>query len=186
MFPILMQVASTTTTTAAPEAISKNPILPAVNELVWGSVSFVLLFLLLWKFGFPAIRNGVAARTERIRGDIASAEQAKADAEAVLSQYQAQLADAKNESNRIIEEARATADALRRDLIAKAEADAAEVRSRATADIDAAKDRALAEVQTQLTQLTIDLAERVVKRSIDRDANTALVDEYIASIRSRN
>ncbi|MHB8468037.1 MAG: hypothetical protein ACYDD7_24740, partial [Acidimicrobiales bacterium] len=70
----------------------------------------------------------------------------------------------------------------RRDLMAKAEADAAEVRLRATADIDAAKDRAMAELRSQLTTLTIELAERVVKRNLDRDSNAALVDDYITSI----
>ena len=185
MFAILTQVASTTTTTAAPEAVSKNPILPALNEIVWGTFSFVILFLLLWKFAFPAIRKSMAARTEKIRDSLGAAENAKADAEAILSQYQAQLADAKNESNRIIEEARATADALRRDLMAKAEADANEVRARATADIEAAKDRAMSELKTQLTQLTIELAEKVVRRNIDRDANAALIDDYINSIGTR-
>jgi F-type H+-transporting ATPase subunit b len=181
MFAILTQVASTTTT-AAPEAVSKNPILPSVPELVWGTFSFVILFILLWKFAFPSLKKSLAARTERIRDSLGAADKAKDDAESILAEYQRQLADAKGESNRIIEEARATADALRRDLIAKAETDAAEVRARATADIDAAKDRAMSELRTQLTSLTIELAEKVVRRNIDRATNTALIEEYITSI----
>jgi F-type H+-transporting ATPase subunit b len=172
--------------TAAPTVQSKNPILPAGNEIVWGTFSFVILFVVLWKFAFPAITATMAARTERIRDGLSSAEKAKADAEEILADYQRQLADAKNESNRIIEEARQTAESLRRDLMAKAEADAAEVRTRATADIEAAKDRAMAELRTQLTQLTISLTEKVVKRNIDRESNARLVDDYISSIGSGN
>lgn len=163
---------------------SRNPILPSVPEMVWGIGAFAIVFLLMWKFAFPPVKKGMEARTERIRDTLDSAEKAKTDAQAVLDEYQRQLADAKNESNRIIEEARQTADALRRDLMAKAESEAAEVRTRATQDIEAAKDRAMAELRSQLTQLTIELAERVVRRNIDREANAALVDDYISSIRS--
>jgi F-type H+-transporting ATPase subunit b len=163
---------------------SRNPILPSVPELVWGILSFAVVVFAMAKFAFPTVKNGMDARTERIRDTLDSAEKAKTDAQSVLDEYQRQLADAKNESNRIIEEARQTADALRRDLMAKAEAEAADVRARATQDIDAAKDRAMAELRSHLTQLTIELAERVVRRNIDRDANAALVDEYISSIGS--
>ena len=121
---------------------SKNPILPSVPELVWGISSFLIVFLLMWKFAFPSVKKGMDARTERIRESLSTAEQAKTDAQGVLDEYQRQLADAKNESNRIIEEARQTAEALAATSWRRAEADAAEVRARATADIEAAKDRA--------------------------------------------
>ncbi len=163
---------------------SRNPILPSVPEMVWGIASFFIVFLVMWKFAFPAVKKGMEDRTERIRQSLDSAEQAKTDAQGVLEEYQRQLADAKNESNRIIEEARQTAESLRRDLMAKAEADAAEVRARATRDIDAAKDRAMQELRNQLTQLTLDLAEKVVRTNLNREANAALVDEYISSISS--
>jgi F-type H+-transporting ATPase subunit b len=167
---------------ASTETVSKNPILPSVPELVWGSLSFIVVFVLMRMYAFPAVKKTMDARTDRIRDSLDSAEKAKDDAEAVLEDYQRQLADAKNESNRIIEEARQTAESLRRDLMAKAEAEAADLRARASADIEAAKNRAMAEMRTQLTDLTISLAEKVVKRSIDRESNTALVDDYIDSI----
>ena len=99
---------------------SKNPILPSVPELVWGIASFLIVFFLMWKLAFPSVKKGMEARTERIRESLSTAEQAKTEAQSVLDEYQRQLADAKNESNRIIEEARQTAEALRRDLLARA------------------------------------------------------------------
>ena len=170
---------------AAAALQSRNPILPSVPELVWGSLAFLIVFLLMWKYAFPSVKKGMDARTERIRDSLSTAEQAKTDAQNVLEEYQRQLADARNESNRIIEDARQTAEALRRDLMARAEADAAEVRTRATADIEAAKDRAMEELRSQLTQLTLQLTELGVKRNIDRDANSRLVDDYISSIGNR-
>jgi len=175
--PSLLLAATTTVNVQ-----SRNPILPSVPELVWGISSFAIVFLLMWKFAFPAVKKSMDARTERIRESLSTAEQAKTDAQGVLEEYQRQLADARGEANRIIEEARHTAEALRRDLTARAEADAAEIRNRATADIEAAKNRAMDELRSQLTDLTIELAERVVRRSIDRDSNARLIDEYISTI----
>src|SRR5690606_26922040 len=105
-----------------------SPIMPETAEIVWGGLAFVLLFLLMWMFAFPAIRKGLDGRAERIRADLEAAETAKADATGVLADYQSQLADARAEAARIIEEARSTADSMRRDLAAKAEADIAEMR----------------------------------------------------------
>lgn len=165
---------------------SKNPILPAGNEIVWGLFSFIVLFAVMAKFAFPAVKKTMEARTERIRQTLDSAETAKTEAQTILDEYQRQLADAKNESNRIIEEARQTADQLRRDLMAKAEAEAAELRQRSAADIDAAKNRAIAELRTQVTSLAIELAEKVVEHNLDRQTNTALVERYIAQVGSQS
>ena len=178
MASLLLAAATTTTVNVQ----SRNPILPSVPELVWGILAFAIVVLLMWKYAFPSVKKGMDARTERIRESLSSAEQAKDDAESVLAEYQRQLADARNEANRIIEEARQTADALRRDLTARAEADAAEIRTRASADIEAAKSRAMEELRTQLTDLTIGLTERVVKRNIDRESNAQLIDDYISTI----
>jgi F-type H+-transporting ATPase subunit b len=169
-----------------PDVQSKNPILPAGNEIVWGLFSFLVLFVIMAKFAFPAVRASMEARSERIRQNLDSAEKAKSEAQSVLDDYQRQLADAKNESNRIIEEARQTADQLRRDLMAKAESEATELRQRATADIESAKDRALSELRSQLTTLAIDLAEKVVERNLDRQTNAALVESYIAQVGSQS
>ena len=183
MYALLLPLATLLAETPNPELQKpSNPILPDTSELIIAFAAFVILFLAMRQFAFPAVKKAMDARTERIRESLDSAEKAKTDAESILADYQRQLADAKNEANRIIEESRQTADSLRRDLRAKAEAEASEVRIRATADIDAAKERAMAELRTQVTNLTIELAERVVKRNLDREANAALVEDYISSI----
>src|SRR5258708_20214930 len=161
---------------AAPEAQSKNPILPSAPELVWGSLSFLVVFLVMRQYAFPAVKKTMEARTDRIRQSLDSAETAKSEAQSVLDDYQRLLADAKNESNRIIEEARQTADQLRRDLMAKAESEATELRQRATADIESAKDRALSELRSQLTTLAIALPEKVAERTPDPQTHAPLFE----------
>jgi F-type H+-transporting ATPase subunit b len=163
-----------------------SPILPATNELIWGTISFVVLFLLLYKFAWPALKSGMDARTERIRSDLDSADSAKSDAERILEDYRTQLADARNESARIIEEARQAADGLRRDQEQRLQTDLAELRERAAADIEAAKRQAIADLRGDVAELAIGAAEVIVQRSLDRDTQARLVDNYIEQVASRS
>lgn len=162
-----------------------SPILPATNELIWGAISFTAVFILLAKVAYPSIKKGMEGRTDRIRGDIATAEKAKTDAEALLADYQRQLADAKNEAGRVIEEGRQTADALRRDLQARAETDIAELRQRAAADVESAKAQAIADLRAEVASLAIGAAEVVVQRNLDRDTQVQLIENYINQVGSQ-
>ncbi|MDE0803848.1 MAG: hypothetical protein OSA99_11035, partial [Acidimicrobiales bacterium] len=77
-----------------------NPLLPEINEIIWGSVGFVVVFLFLAKFGMPAAKKAMQERSEKIQSDLDAAEAAKADAEAVKAEYASKVAAAKTESAR--------------------------------------------------------------------------------------
>ena len=157
-------------------------ILPATNELFWGGLTFFLLLVAMWKFALPPVKKMMEARTERIRENLDEAERTKSDAQQVLADYQLQLADAKNESARIIDEARQTAAQMRRDLMVRAEAEVNELRERTRAEIDAAQQRAIADLRSQVSELAIGAAEIVVQKNLDRDTNRALVERYIEQV----
>jgi F-type H+-transporting ATPase subunit b len=159
-----------------------SPILPETNELIWGGISFLLLLALMWKFAFPALKDGMNARTERIRADLDAAESAKNEAVSTLDSYKAQLADAKAEAARIIEEARQSADALKRDQEARLQTELAEARSRAAADIEAAKAQATADLRNELAQLAVGAASAVVGKNLDPATQGQLVEDYINSV----
>ena len=161
-----------------------NPLVPSANEVIWGSLAFLVLLGIMWKFGVPAVKNMEQAREDRIRNDLEGAEKARNEAEAEKAQYLAQIAGARDEAGRIIEEARQSAEQVRRDLIAKAEADANEVRQRAEADIAVQRQRALTELRGDVAQLSIDLAERIVERNLDHDTQRQLVDSFIDQVGS--
>ncbi|HEY2814965.1 MAG TPA: F0F1 ATP synthase subunit B [Acidimicrobiales bacterium] len=162
-----------------------SPILPAKNELIWGTISFVVLFVLLWKFAWPGLKGSMATRTERIRDDLQAADTAKADAENLLSEYRAQLHDARDESARIIEESRQQADALRRDQEQRLQTELAGMRERAAVDVESAKQQAIADLRREVTTLAIGAAEIIVQRNLDRPTQEQLVENYIAQVGSR-
>jgi F-type H+-transporting ATPase subunit b len=162
-----------------------NPILPETNELIWGGLAFIVLLGLMWKFGLPPMRKMLKDREDRIRGDLERAEQAKVESETVLEDYRRQLAEARTEASGIIEQAREQAEEVRRELIAKAESDAAEVRQRASEDARLASDRAMSELRSSVTQLSIELAEKVVEHNLDHDTQIQLIESYINQVGSR-
>ena len=159
-----------------------SPILPETNEIIWGGLAFLIILGALWRFGLPAVKKAMDARTERIRSSLDEAERAKTDAEAVRADYQRQLADARGEATRIIEEARQQADAVRRDLTQRAEADAQDMRRRNAEQLEAERARVLGELRGQVAVLAVDAAERVVRANLDAEANRRLVEEYITSL----
>ena len=163
-----------------------SPLLPAKNEILWGSASFLVLLIAVWKFGVPAVKNMEKAREDRIRNDLESAELAKTDAEAERAQYLAQIAGAKEEAGRLIEEARQAAEGVRADLIARAEQEANEIRARAQADIVNQRNQALAQLRAEVASLSIDLAGRIVERNLDSDINRQLVDSFIDQVSGSN
>jgi F-type H+-transporting ATPase subunit b len=163
-----------------------SPLKPANNEIIWGSLAFLVLLVAMWKWGVPAVKNMERAREERIRNDLESAETAKTEAEAEKAQYLAQIADAKNEAGRLIEEARQAAETVRADLIARAETEANDIRARAQADIANQRNQAMAQLRTDVASLSIDLAGRIVERNLDSDTNRQLVDSFIDQVGGSN
>jgi F-type H+-transporting ATPase subunit b len=163
-----------------------SPIVPPVNELVWGGISFAIVVFLLSKFAWPGLKKGLEDRTAKIAGDISAAESQRTEADQILADYKAQLADAKNESARIIEEARQSADAMKKDQEQKLQAELAEMKAKSVADIEAAKVQAVADLRNEVTEIAIGAAERVVGKSLDRETSTQLVESFIAQVGAQN
>jgi F-type H+-transporting ATPase subunit b len=166
----------------AVEAEEKNPILPDAAELIFGILAFVLVFgVLAWKV-FPALNQMLAERAAKIEGEMSKAETTREEADRVLADYRTQMAGARDEANRIIEEARVTAEQLRKDIQAKAEAESQATVARAQEEIRAERDRVFADLRAQVGEIAVELAGRVVGRSLDQGAHEQLIDEYIDQV----
>ena len=125
-------------------------------------------------------------RREKIQGEMERAEAARSAADEELGRYKAQLAGAADEANRIIDEARKTADQLRVDLQARAEQESHSIVARAQEEIRAERDRVFQELRTQVGEIAVELAGKVVGESLDTSAHARLIDEYIDEVTSGN
>jgi F-type H+-transporting ATPase subunit b len=155
------------------------PIVPKINEVIWAVIVFAIVAAFMMIFAVPRIRAVIAAREEKIRGDQQAAEQALASIESQRRDYEAQVAAARAEGAAIVDQARSEADAVREREVAAAEADAAAVRAQAAADIQAATERAFGGLRSQVAEISFELAERVIERPLDRQAQQALVERFL-------
>ena len=158
---------------------STNPILPAANELIWGAIAFFILLFLMYRTVWPGVTKSYADRRANIEGKLEEAEKERAEAEELLEKYKQRLAAAEDETQRILEEARANAERIRKDLLAKAETDAEHQLERARQTIRSERDQAIRQLRGEVGTLAIELATRVVGESLDRDRQLRLVDRYI-------
>ena len=170
------------TTEEHAETEEHNPVLPEIDELIFGGIAFLLVFLVLAKYAFPRLNSAMKEREEKIQGDLEGAERARGEAESELERYRQQLREARGEAGRIIEEARKTAESMRRDLLARAEDESNQIVSRAQEEIRAERDRAFQELRRQVGEISVELAARVVGESMDRDRQLRLVDGYIDEV----
>jgi F-type H+-transporting ATPase subunit b len=160
---------------------AKSLVTPATPEIIWGGLAF-LIVLAVMKFAFPALKKGLKQREETIREELEGASRAREEAEAEAAQYRAQIGDARSEANTILEDARADAERIRREMLERAETEAGDVRQRAQEDIRLAQERAVSDLRSQVTDLSIELAEKVVEQNLDRETQVALIDRYIDSV----
>jgi F-type H+-transporting ATPase subunit b len=157
----------------------QSPILPAANELIWGTIAFLILVFLMYRTVWPSVEQAFKQRRDNIEGKLEQAEREREEAEQLLEQYRRRLRDAEDETQRILEEARANAERVRRELLAKAEADAGRELDRARQAIRAERDQAIRRLRGEVGTLAVELATRVVGDSLDRDRQLRLVDQYI-------
>jgi F-type H+-transporting ATPase subunit b len=170
---------------AAAEVNDKADLYPHWQELLVGAIAFAVLFFFTWKWVLPRINVLLEERRQKIQGELERAEAAKREADAVLDQYREQLARAKEEANGILEEARRTAEQLRKDLMAKAEQEAQATGARAQDEIRAERDRVFAELRGQVAEIAVELAGRVVGEELDRSRHERLIQDYIDQVAQR-
>ena len=160
----------------------EEPDPPREKEIFWGGLAFVIVFTLLaWK-AWPAIKKALQDREDKIRGDLEHAESVRNQAETELADYQRQLADARNEAGRDHRGGppvgRAGAQGPHRPGRGGRRRDPVE----GSDDIRAASERAMADIQGKVSDLSIELAERIVQQNLDRATQIQLIENYINEV----
>lgn len=153
-----------------------------VKEVIVASVASVILIGLMWWKGMPAARQMLQDRSDRIAKELGDAEKVRHEAEGVLADVQGRIANADQERQRIIVEARQTAEALKTQILARAEADAASLKVRAAADIESSKHQAIADLQSEVGALAMGAAEAVITQNLDAATQSDLIDGYITQV----
>mgnify|MGYP000031084798 FL=1 len=164
----------------AAEAEKVNPLIPHTAELIVGAVAFSLLFLVLRSKVVPMFEKAFTARTEAIQGGMERAEKAQLEAQRALSQYNEQLAKAREEAQTLREEARVQGASIVEELRAKAQDEAARITAAAHASIEAERQQAITSLRNEVGALAVELASKIVGESLDDQARQSrIVDRFL-------
>jgi F-type H+-transporting ATPase subunit b len=148
--------------------------------LIVALLNFVLLFVVLQLFAFGPISRMLADRRARVEQGLQDAEQARRDRESAEQERLAALQEARREANEIINRAQRVASEAREQDMAATRDELARMRDRATAEIDAEKQRAITELRSEVTELALSAAGRVVGESMTGDRQRRLVTDFLA------
>lgn len=143
-----------------------NPLALKSDLAIFTFIVFVLLVAILTKFAWKPIAHGLELREKGIADKLEQARIAAEQAAAQLQQYEAKLAAAATEAQKIVAEARQGAEAAGQKLIADAQAVAAKERERAVADISTAKNQALQEIAERSVDTAVTLARNIIRREV--------------------
>lgn len=163
-----------------------DKIIPLSVELFVNLAAFVVLFLLLGKFAFPSITKLMDERAAKIRESLEKAEETQVEAERLLEEYKEQMAEARAEAGKIVEQGRAVAESMKAEIVAKAKEEAEAEKAKALAAIQSEKVAAMADLQKQVADLSVDVAGKIIGTSLKKEDHAALIERYVAEVGSLN
>ncbi|MDX2343175.1 MAG: F0F1 ATP synthase subunit B [Acidimicrobiia bacterium] len=165
---------------AAEETSGIDLLLPRdVNEIIVGVIAFVVVFGFIWKVAAPALNEMLENRQKAIKADLEAAQKEKSEAASLKEDYSSRISSAREEATRIVEEARQAGESARADIVTRAETEAEEIKTRTQHEIDSERERAMTSMKREVAGLSIDVAEKLVGRNLDRTAQQGLVDQFI-------
>ena len=151
-----------------------------VPSLISYLINYVVLLILLGALAYRPLLNALDSRVESIRESLAAADRAREEAATSRSAVEEELNEARREGQRLLDQAREAAERFREEEMGRARQAAEEFSERARADIARERDAAISEVRAAFGDLAITAAERIIRRSVDRQAHQELIDQVLA------
>ncbi len=156
------------------------------NVFFWTLVTFGILVYILGKYGWKPIINALDNRIESIKNDIAFAEREKERATKIVYEQKEVLSKARNEAQGIISHAKKEADVMKDEILSKARIEAKNVVEKARQDIESSKTSAIEELKNEMGKLSLDIASKVIEKSLDPKDHQELISKALSQYQHHN
>ena len=158
-------------------------LIPSTGLLFWMCITFFIVYALLRKFGFPAIVGMVNERKQFIDDSLRKAQEANEKLANIQKEGESILRDARDKQSQMLKEATATRDAIIEKAQTQAKGEAARLIADAKAQIEAEKASAIREIRAEMAQLSVQVAEKVVRKNLADDASQMeLIDKLLDEV----
>lgn len=153
---------------------------PDVGLLVWMLLAFLVVFLILSKFGFPVITKMVEDRKNFIEESLRNAHEANQKLANIQSEGEAILKDAREQQAAILKDAMATRDNIIKEARNKAQVEGAKLVEEAKAQILVEKENALRDIRSTVAELSVEIAEKVMRNKLKgEDEQEQLIERIL-------
>jgi F-type H+-transporting ATPase subunit b len=152
--------------------------LPGVTALIVFLTAFIILAVFVW----PKITRALDEREQKIRSEIESAEKAREKANAALAEYERNLASAREEASKMINQAKADAKAVADELKSRNQAEMVEMKQRATREIESAKQAAISAIHNEAASLGVSIASKILQRQVNEGDQARMIDDSLQEL----
>ena len=157
---------------------------PGLGLIFWTLLSFIIVYLVLKKFAWPAIVGGLQKREQSIADSLATAERVRGEMAELKSENEELLAQAREERARLLKEAREIKDKIIGEAKEQAKVEAAKIISESQAAINTQKMAALTDVKNQVGKMVVEVSEKILKRELqNKDAQEKYIKELTSEIK---
>lgn len=162
-------------------------LLPDSGLLIWMTLVFLVVFFVLWKWGFPSIIKMVNERKNYIDESLAKAEEANLRLANIQKQGEELLMEAREKQAQILREASETRETIVGQAQEKAREESARILSEAKAEIESQKQAAIRDIRSQVAELSVQIAEKILHKELSGSAEqTQLIDSLLDEVASSN
>ena len=165
-------------------ANAPNPLVQLDPGLfIWTILTFLILFFVLSKFAWRPLLEALESREKTIRSSLDDAEKAKQELESLNAETETIISEARSEAQSIRLEAKSAAEKVKADIIAQAGEDAKKLRDENEKQIQVEKDRAINEIRQEVVDLTLTVAERVIRKNLSKEDNQDLIEDSLKTLK---
>ncbi|MFN7098835.1 MAG: F0F1 ATP synthase subunit B [Flavobacterium sp.] len=152
--------------------------------IFWTSIIFIVFFILLGKFAWKPILSAVKGREDSINSALAAAETARLEMQNLTAENERILQEARLERDALLKEARDMREKMIADSKADAQAEGARMIEQAKTAIAAEKNAAMAELKSQVSTLSLSIAEKVLREELsNKESQTKLIENMLGDVK---
>jgi F-type H+-transporting ATPase subunit b len=158
-------------------------LIPDTGLLIFQVLAFTILLIVLRKFAWKPILDGLSEREQTIESALLAAEQAKSDMQTLQADNQNLLAEARTERDHLLKEALAVANSIKEEAREETSKIASKMIEEAKAAIETEKNAALNDVKNQVAMLSLEITEKLLRKELaDQKGQRDLIDRYVKDL----
>ncbi len=151
--------------------------------VLWTIISFIILVAILGKYAWKPIIKALGEREDKIRSALEQADRARAEAADLMKKNEEDIARAEQQYQKMLRESKEMAEKMKEEIVGKARQQAQQELQRATEEIQRSVDSARQQLRTEVADLAIKAAEKILDESLDAPKQKKMVNSFLDQLR---